>query len=347
MSTGPARMLKSSAFKAASLLGVPALCRYLNRDKLLIVMYHAVVPMERPYELWTHVHVDEFRDQIRLLKKHYHLLPLREALAALDLGQPLPPNSAVLTFDDGFENNYSCAFPVLQEENVPATIFLATGFIDSQNLNWPDRLYLLLLGTAQPYLDLSDRGFGVFDIRDGAGRSKTFSDLLMVLKSSAEASKNELLAEIDARIGPLDTLTQRYWHDFAPMTWDQAREMQASGLIDFGAHTVNHEILSRLSGDKIKKEIVTSCERVTEMLGIDAPVFAYPNGSAADFDENALAVLRELDLPCALTTIDRLCRKDDDVYELPRVGIGSDMTLSRFELACSGLLSSCKNLFTR
>lgn len=347
MSSGTARYLKEAGFGLVSAAQISRLWRYRNRRKLLILMYHAVVADNRPYELWTHVHVQRFREQIQFLNKHYQVLPLSEIMRRINNGESLPDYTAAVTFDDGFENNYTHAYPVLAEEQVPATIFLATGFLDSQTFNWPDRLYLLILGSGHKQLDLTDQGFGVFDLDSADARSRTFSDLLAVLKSCEEQSKNDLLGAIDARLGPLGALTQSYWHDFAPMSWENAREMQASGFVEFGAHTVNHEILSRLSPEKMEQEIVASCERITEMLGISQPLFAYPNGALSDFDDGARRILQRLGLPCALTTVDRLCDKEDDRYMLPRIGIGADMSMSRFELASSGLLSSCKRLLDR
>lgn len=347
ISPGRTSRLSESAIALALLAGLPKFWRYRNRNKLLILAYHAVVSGDRPYDLWTHLHVDRFREQVQFLKRHYQLLSLRDAVDKLARGQDLPTNAAVITFDDGYENNSSVAFPVLQQEQVPATMFLTTGFLDSGEFNWPDLLYLMLLGTPLKELDLADYGLGRVDLRTAKRRHIAYMDLLSVLKNIAAESKTWMLSGIGKQMGAFEGSSRRYWQDFAPMSWAQAREMQASGLVDFGAHSVNHEILSRLAPDKIRHEIAASCNKVTEMLGISNPAFAYPNGSAADFDENALSVLRELKLPCAVTTVDGLCDPDEDRFGLRRIGIGANMSLGRFELACSGLLSSCKNLLSR
>lgn len=336
-SAEPVQALKEALCRLLRLFGAPALCRYLNRRKALILMYHAVVPDNRPYRLWTHVKVNEFRQQIRFLKNNYRVLSLSEVTRRVASGSALPDNVAVVTFDDGFLNNYVHAYPILKQEQVPATIFLATGFVDSQEFNWPDRLYLLLLGTLCKRLDLSSFGFGVFELQDEEQSMYAYSALLAVLKSSAVESKNRLLAEIERQLGPLESLGKSYAEDFAPMSWEQASEMQASGLIEFGAHTVNHEILSRLNKEQMSEEIRTSCDRVAEKLGVASPAFAYPNGQLADFDENARQMLEDMQLPCALTTVNKLCATESDHYKWPRIGVGADMSLGRFEIAASGL----------
>jgi hypothetical protein len=129
-----------------------------------------------------------------------------------------------------------------------------------------------------------------------------------------------------------------YLKDFLPLTWQQVSEMHDTGLIQFGGHTVNHEILSRLEPEAMRREIVDCCEEIKERLELDKITFSYPNGTREDFGEVNKVVLKELGVPCALSTIEQLNRRDEDLFELGRIGIGADITPSRFRLLTSGFI---------
>ena len=189
------------AWSVAERAGLPWLCRRRHRRKILIVMYHAVVDGARPYMRWTHLHRQSFVQQIHYLKNHYHVMPLSEVLDRMHTRDPLPPNTAVVTFDDGFANNYTTAFPVLKEAGVPATIFLVTGFLDTGRPNWPDRLFLALRTTLATELDLEHTVLGRHTFTSLKDRDATTDHIRMRMKKMPAAEKNRLLDEIEAQLG--------------------------------------------------------------------------------------------------------------------------------------------------
>jgi hypothetical protein len=134
----------------------------------------------------------------------------------------------------------------------------------------------------------------------------------------------------------VQTVPVSYSGHFNLLSWEQVDLMNESGLIDWGAHTRTHEILSNLDDKTLNDEIKGSCARISKY----APklLFAYPNGRRQDFDERAKAVLKQLNVLCSLTTIDGLNSCVQDVYELKRVGIGDDTTKDYFKLLCSGTI---------
>jgi hypothetical protein len=133
-------------------------------------------------------------------------------------------------------------------------------------------------------------------------------------------------------------------HDFQLMSWDNAAEMRQSGLIEIGPHTVNHELLSRLSDDQVNSEIVESYHAVMDQLGESSPTFAFPNGTKADYDNRVFAALKEIGLPAAVTTVSGLNGSSQSLLELKRVGIGSDSTRSQFRGEISGMMDCLRAL---
>ena len=128
-------------WSSAARVGLTRLSRARHREHVLILMYHAVIDGSRPWTKWTHLQLEQFEVQLRFVARHYRILPLSEVARAMRDGEELPPHTAAITFDDGYRNNYDVAWPVLRALDVPATIYLATGFLDSGTPNWPDRIF--------------------------------------------------------------------------------------------------------------------------------------------------------------------------------------------------------------
>ena len=328
-------MIRGLVQKAAVCGGVAKLFRYLNRDKVVIVMYHGVVSGKRDYRHWSQLPVTRFEQQLKHLKRHYTLLHLSEILNAIRDGDPLPPHAAAVTFDDGFLNNYTTAYPVLKRYQIPATIFLTTSFVDSNDLLWCDLLFVSLRETRRKLLDLSDFGLHKFRLRSIPEKEDAFWEIVAYMKTLPVRRKDILFDAIHRRLQ-----TNRngcpYLPDFVGMSWQQAHAMQRSGLIEFGAHTVTHEILSRLSPDAMRFELEESCRIVREKLQLDRISFAYPNGGRADFTFEATRILREIGCTGGLATIEGLNDRDTNLYALKRIPVGSDTSLAQFVLMTSG-----------
>ena len=99
---------------------------------------------------WCFVDEHSFRMQIEYLKKHFEIISLSEAVGRMEKGEIKRP-TAVITFDDGYQNNYDVAFPILCRERIPATIFLTTGLINTNDTVWYCRFNLALSQTQRTF----------------------------------------------------------------------------------------------------------------------------------------------------------------------------------------------------
>lgn len=329
--------------RTAEACGASAISRTLHVDQLLIVMYHGILPERRTWDHWCQIPSHEFRWQIEYLKRHYEVLPLSEIIARRVSGQPLPPKCAAITFDDGLRNNFEVAFPILHELNVPATMYLATGYIDTDALLWQDRLFAEIQSFDSMELDLPSHNLGCHDWANAASQQQVFDTLLARLKQLRVEHKDHILSDIrrQTRNAGLRNPTR---HDFQLMSWDNASEMLDSGLIEIGPHTVNHELLSRLADDQVHSEIADSHAAVLENLGTSSPTFAFPNGTKSDYDQRVFAALKECGIPAAVTTVSGLNRTSQSILELKRVGIGSDTDRWQFRAEVSGMMDCLRGL---
>lgn len=232
---------------------------------------------------------------MRFVSKQYKVVGLAEMLDRLESGAP--EQLMAITFDDGYQDNYRHAFPVLQRYGLPASIFLSTGPIDSREPLWFEQLALALKKTSKEFIELEIDIPRRLWTRTQAERLDANSRITDLLRGLPDTERRRWLAEILRKLDVKDD--ERYGK---MLTWDEIRVMKASG-IDFGGHTVTHPFVSQLMPEQLTWE-VSECKRRIE-AELQAPVahFAYPNGREEDFRESNKALIRAAGYNAALTTI--------------------------------------------
>lgn len=272
----------------------------MSEDRFVILLYHGVsrtVPQGIENCSKKHISPEEFTCQMEHLAADYVVLPLSEVLVLKQKGS-LPKRTAVVTFDDGFENNYSTAFPILQRYGIPATFFLTTGFISTHRVFWVDKLECLLneLPHANLNLETLGRQYWLGSLSD---RIYALHELKRFLKATPG-----LVCEAIEELERLSRSSATYEHeDYRTLTWDQVRDMNKSNLCEFGAHTVDHAILSHLSRSEKEYQIFTSKRTLEEELGEEVFLFSYPEGQKDHYDEETIQILRSAGFSSSPTAI--------------------------------------------
>ncbi|CAH2031393.1 polysaccharide deacetylase family protein [Trichlorobacter ammonificans] len=331
--------LKQTLLRAAGSFGLDSLFRYLNRGKLLVVMYHGVTAGDHRPPVWTQLPVERFRKQVAFLRSHYTPLTLTEVTAALAGNSSLPERALLITFDDGLRNNYSCAFPILQQMGVPAAVFLTVDLIGTQQLLWFDELLFLLRealdrGLTPPLADPQTLAL----LHSG----QLWPAYLVAVERLKRAGRTErqrvmerLRREIPLDRGPL-------LEDFGLLSWDQVTAMHRSGQVEFGVHTATHRIVSELAEEEWEREITLPRRLLEERLGCPVTSFCFPNGRPGlDFVPEHGAALRRSGYLCAFSTENVLFGwPGGDAMAIGRVPAGNDGTSDPacFALNTSGAL---------
>jgi peptidoglycan/xylan/chitin deacetylase (PgdA/CDA1 family) len=247
----------------------------------------------------------------------------------------------VLTFDDGYASNYHLAWPVLREFNLPATIFLATGFLDGTEKLWFQRLDLALGSSKRPFLEWKfPHGKERLRLSNREDRHKALDRLLPELKRLPD---EDLLGEIDRIEQALEAeslVINEMPEPMRPMSWDQVRELAAKGLVDFGGHTHTHPILGRCSPQAMRGEIFTCRDRFQAEMGRAPTLFAYPNGGPSDYKTITMTLLREAGFQAACTMCNGRVEQDTSLLELPRYG--SPESVWEAEATVSGAFEAVK-----
>lgn len=303
--------------------------RGLRRRSLAIVMYHGVTPEPLPAFNWCQLAAAEFARQIEFLANHYTLLPLSEVVDRLERRAPLPDSAACITFDDGYRNVGTVAAPILATHQAPATVFLSTELVGTDQPPWTQKVFHALVQTGRTTLKLMGMTWPLNSAEDRGGAYRSLVNQLKAMpEAESRAVVHGLLADLDVGAVPPES-------PLATMGWDEVERLAAGGQIDFGSHTHTHPILSRCTPEKQGEELRLSRDLLRERLG-RCDLFAYPNGTRADFTPLTRQLLAELEYRCALTTEPGLVQPGSDLLELRRVSVGADTTLRQFELGMVG-----------
>jgi peptidoglycan/xylan/chitin deacetylase (PgdA/CDA1 family) len=270
----------------------------MRSGTLNIIAYHGILGASLEVEDWCFLHEPEFRRQMRVLKAYFEVVPLSEGLDRLRAGDFRRPAVAV-TFDDGFLNNFTVAFPVLREESIPATIFLATGFVGTRGTVWFCKLLHALSHTSTSVLSWRGHRFDLTTKLGPVEASRLIQDGLKRLPQPAlTVELRQILNQLGHSLGaPVDSSSP-----FRMLGAPELSEMLASGLIELGAHTHTHAILSLIPPADQEREITQSLNRVRELTGGPCTTFAYPNGADDDYDEETIRILERHGVRAAVTT---------------------------------------------
>jgi len=247
--------------------------RVVNRGKTPILMYHRFSESEGG----TSTSARCFSEQVDYLNGHYELVSLSALAGYLNKGKRVPRGLAVITIDDGYRDCYDIAFPILRQRNIPATLFVVTGFLDQTTWLWTDKVRYLISRAAGSLLEtrIGDRVLRI-NLDGKVSRLSIAAGVNSELKAIDDESKDAAILEMAATLGiPLPVAPP---DEFYPLSWEQAREMDSNG-IEVGSHTVTHPILTRTTTQRLRYELSESRSRLESVLGHKVDILGYPNGN--------------------------------------------------------------------
>jgi len=298
--------------------------RWAHRRQALIITYHRL--SEREGE--ARISARAFAEQARYLAAHYTLVPLSH-LADCLRRRPIPPRLAAITIDDGYRDAYEIAFPILRKHRAPATVFVVTEFVDGAAWLWTDKpRYLTTLAAPQAIeIEVGERTLKL-ELSGGASRAVAACLINAALKPLPEEDRNASIERLASDLGV--KLPERPPAEYSAINWGQAREMFDAG-VEIGSHTLTHPILTGLSDERLREEVVHSRDRIQTALGRKVETFCYPNG---DHDFRTRREVARAGYELAVTTDFGLNNEQDDPLELRR--IHGEHDLARFVKNTSG-----------
>jgi peptidoglycan/xylan/chitin deacetylase (PgdA/CDA1 family) len=275
--------------------------RWLRHD-LRVFAYHRVRPLAADFSfdpMLVSALPEDFARQMRWLRDRFRPVRCEQVVEAIEGGRPLPADSVLVTFDDGYDDNYHVAFPILRELGVPATFFVATGHIDSGAPFAFDWLVHALRTTAATGLAVPELGLDM-ELPPGTGaRAASAAVLLDRLKSLDDDGQQAVIARLLDAWG----LPRPASHpDCRPMTWDQLRAMRLAGM-SIGAHGVHHRMLAKLAPAQMIAEVEQAKARLDAELGPGIDALSYPVGGPDAFDASVILAARRAGFAIAFSYI--------------------------------------------
>jgi peptidoglycan/xylan/chitin deacetylase (PgdA/CDA1 family) len=327
------------AAQAARVLEASGACRLLRRRPwhgVVVMNYHRIgdgagSPFDRNAFTTT---AEAFDEQVAFAARNFDLITPGHLVEAARGGRG---RHVMITFDDGYRDNYEVAMPILRSHGAPATFFVATGFVDVPRRPWWDEIaWMARTATAAV---VPTGGWLAHDVPlragDRIGPITTLTDRYKTLPGDRAEAYLDYLAEATGagRCGG----GAGEW-----MTWDMVRGLRSAGM-SVGAHTVTHPVLANHPAERQHDEIAGSKRRLEEELGEPVTAFSYPEGTPAAFDARTRAIVHALGFELAFSFYGGHRRFADwDPYDVRRATVSAATPLTLFQA-----MLTVPDLFTR
>jgi len=251
-----------------------------------LVVYHSINEYrEDRIRIPNIVTPTAFEAQIRYFASTAKFITLQDYLDHIENRKPLSNKCIVVTFDDGYKDNLTIASPILQKYGVPATFFIATGYINTDHMKWEDQLSCWVRRSNAETVSLNlPSGEVSFKIDNEKNKFRAINALVKVLgslnKSEREQALHELREQLNVKLtDEADVM----------MTWDDARQLADIQGYSVGSHTVTHQHLTRIPPEEARWELTNSKAQLEKEIGRPVTLFSYPKG---DFNDAVIAAVQ-------------------------------------------------------
>lgn len=269
--------------------------RWWMRQEPRILMFHRFSETSKE----GYVSAKVFEDQLIYLKRRFNVIPLSVLRKSKEVGVKLPPNSLVLTVDDGYKDFYEVAYPILKKHRLTATLYVTTGFVNQELWLWPDKISWLLKHSEALYTEIRIGDNRVFPQKiSQSARTTLWATIISFLLSVPDSSKHQWITEF-ARALKRD-LPDTPPKDYSACTWHNLKEMQQGG-IELGGHTHTHPSLGQVNDIQLKSELALCQKLLSEKLGAAERDFCFPNGQPNDYSERVVAAVKSMGFKSSVT----------------------------------------------
>ncbi|RZI86313.1 MAG: polysaccharide deacetylase family protein [Rubrivivax sp.] len=281
-----------------------------TKGKLTILTYHRVLPEADPLLSSDQIDATKFAKHMAAVAECFNVLPLPEALERLQSGT-LPSRAASITFDDGYQDNYTIALPILQRHGLKATFFVCSGYLND-GLMFNDVIVESLRLAASPDIDLNWLGLGQRSLAGISSKREVAEQILVAVKYLPFEEREQACNRL------WESTSQRQLRPRLMMTDGQIQHLAAQGMT-IGAHTHTHPILNRVDLDTARRDIEQNRRLLAGLVGQPPLIFAYPNGRPIrDYSYQHVQLLQELGFQAAVSSAWGVANAACDRFQLPR-----------------------------
>jgi peptidoglycan/xylan/chitin deacetylase (PgdA/CDA1 family) len=294
---------------------------YLRDNEFVIYLFHGVIDRNSSQvRNYTHKHIlsEHFSAIIQKLCSSGNPVSMPDIVAAKLGKYELPKKSFAITFDDGFENNYSIAAPILRSLKVPATIYITTGFIESNSLSWIDMIEFAVDHTKNVFCKIPDSD-EIMELSTPEQKINLLNFIRLTVKNNHDIDPYVFASDFCKSLG-IDKITPDPLLD-NKMNWKQIRELHADPLFTIGGHSHTHKILSYLDQKDLEEEISISMNLLKKYLGCNITHYSYPEGLSNCYSNDVIDELKKVGIVCSPTAEPGINSINDDLFRLKRIAV--------------------------
>jgi peptidoglycan/xylan/chitin deacetylase (PgdA/CDA1 family) len=301
----------------------------------IVLMYHRVIEQSDITGLQPgmYVTIDSFDRQATYLSRKYNVLSMADFVSGLSDNREYNYNDLLITFDDGWRDNYENAFPILKKYRVPATIYLATDFIGTNRNFWFQEISSILTRQKNQQKQIADILSAILaKYHNSSMAGKLLSENMLELVADTDRCierlkqlEPEINYEIVAELGklpsnnPITNLDDRQLLD-----WDEVLLMNKEN-INFGSHGLSHKLMNLLDLSEVTRELTESKKIIEERLGKSVSTFTYPNGNC---NEEIIKLTEQAGYACAfIAGKNRDESIKNDKFAIERIGVHNDISI--------------------
>ncbi len=299
----------------------------LSKTGLTILLYHGVTDSKSyGIENWQGKHISskKFKEQMQYLKSNCNPISVDRWLEYYNSKEPLPESSVIVSFDDGFRNNWEIAAPILIEFGLPAVFYITSGIVSTELMFWVDVLEDCLNLCEKPYINLKLDKVIKFSIKNDNEKFQALLKIKNWCKKVSSKKKDYVLEQVKEATG-IEPSTA-HANNYAKITWKQLKEMHDNRLFTIGGHSLYHNILSSLGNKDLEHEIKYSLDLLKVNLGGSIQHYSYPEGQEIHYDKRVISLLKSAGITCSPTAICGINGPHDNPFHLRRIMVGFNGT---------------------
>jgi len=309
------------------------IARPLFCNEVAILTYHRVIDTEKNYPFDSDLisaTPDSFAKQMRYIKSSYHPISMSKFIDSIENDKKLPKNAIMVTFDDGFDDNYKNAYPILKELDIPATFFVSTDYIGKPDTIWYERLaYFFNRGTSQ---NIIIKELNLEFMLSESNKQECYIELIEKFKLIDDKKRKDILNALYKKYGdPYLNISSKDKKLSQFMTWEQLKELSENN-ITINAHSHSHPILSMLSPEELNFELNEPKKIIEEKLCSTVESLAYPVGQEESISDSVKIETKKNNYKVAFSFISGMCDLNNvDKFNIKRLHVEKEYPFALFK----------------
>ena len=292
----------------------------MYKNNFKIFLFHGVIKKKQfKIRNYTSKHITEtkFINFLKRIKKNGKVLSLDETIYRIKNKLNLPNNTYVITFDDGFENNYSVAAPILAEMNMPATFYFSTDFIENNSISWIDKIEYAFEKKKEGEILLP---YAMKKVKFNSINSKIkiLNNIRKIVKSNFKINIDRFLSQIFKELNIVMPKTLNSPID-KKINWKQIKHLNSEELFTVGGHSHEHKSLASMQIKEMRQQIRKSFYYFKIRAGITLKHYSYPEGQKNDFNSQIINELKKRNIISCPTAINGHNSFSTDLFKLKRI----------------------------